>query len=110
MHTRTAGRPEFHGELCLKNLFEQFALEYARGRSDTKALAFLKESDLVSILPGEIELVSHDNDGVTVCRSESAQSFQQIDLSANVEMQGRLVEKKQQRLLSEGTRQNDALL
>jgi hypothetical protein len=92
MHTRTAGRPKFHGELRLKDLFEQFALEYARGRSNTKALALLKKSDLVSILPCEIEFVSHDDDGVTVCRSEAAERFQQINLSSDVEMQSRLIE------------------
>ena len=62
IHTRTARRAELHGERRLKNLFEQFALEDGRRRSNAKTLALLKKSDLVSVLARKIEFVrDHDN-------------------------------------------------
>src|SRR6476646_11266405 len=54
VHARTARRAEFHGERRLKHLFEQLALENARGRANAETFAFLKKRDLVGVLACEI--------------------------------------------------------
>jgi hypothetical protein len=66
IHTRTARRAELHGERRLKNLFEQFALEDGRRRSNAKTFALLKKSDLVSVLARKIEFVRDDDNRVAV--------------------------------------------
>jgi len=75
IHTGTARRAELHGERRLKNLFEQFALEDARGRSNAKTLALLKQRDLVGVLASEIQFVGHDDNRVAVGVGKPAQSF-----------------------------------
>src|SRR5271163_23678 len=110
IHTRTARRAEFHGECCLKNLFEQFALKNGCGWSNAKTFALLKKSDLVGVLAGEIQLVRDDDNRVPVGRRKPSQGFEQIDLRADIEMQRGLIQKEKQGLLGEGARQDDALL
>jgi hypothetical protein len=90
-------------------LFEQFALEDGCWRSNTKTLALLKKRDLVGILAGEIQLVGDNDNRVAVGGGEAAQSFEEIDLRADIEMEGGLVEKEQQRLLRESAGEDDAL-
>jgi hypothetical protein len=109
IHTRTAGRAELHGERRLKNLFEQFALEDARGRSNAKTFALLKKCNLIGVLAGEIQFVGDDDDRVAVGSRKPPQRLEKIDLRADIEVQGGLIQKQKQRLLCEGTRQNDAL-
>ena len=109
IHTRTARRAELHGERRLKNLFEQFALEDARGRSNAKTFALLKKRNLIGILAGEIQFVGHDDNRVAVGSRKPPQRLEKIDLRADIEVQGRLIQKEKQRLLREGPRQNDAL-
>ena len=48
--------------------------------------------------------------GVAIFRSKAAQRGEQIHLSADIEMQRRFIEKKQQRLLGQRPRQDHALL
>ena len=109
----TRGRPDepsLHGERCLENLFEQFALVDAGGRADAQALAFLQQHDLVGVLAGEIQLVGDDDDGVAILGGQAAQRLQQVDLRADVEMQRGFIEQQEQRLLGESAREDDALL
>src|ERR1700694_5743424 len=84
---RTPGHGNFHRKLGLKNLFQQFALIDICGRTDSEAFAALEEHDLVRIFARKIEFMSDDHDGARVARRETPQSFQQIDLCANVQMQ-----------------------
>src|ERR1700722_7971677 len=109
VHTRTAGRAELHGERRLKNLFEQFALEDGCRRSNAKTFALLKKSNLGGILAREIQLVRDDDDRIAVGRRQPPQSFEQIDLRANIKMQRRFIQEEKQWLLSEGAGQDDAL-
>src|SRR5580704_3826200 len=110
VHTWTARRAKLHGKRRLKNLFEQFALEDACGRSNAKTFALLKKCDLVGVLPGEIQLMGHDDNRIAVGGSQPAQRFEQIDLRTDIKMQRGLIQQEKQRLLREGARQNDALL
>jgi hypothetical protein len=48
----TPGGTELHGERGLKNLFEQLALVDAGRRTNAKALAALKQDDLIGVLGG----------------------------------------------------------
>ena len=108
-HAGTAGRAELHGERRLKNLFEQFALEDRGGRSNAKTFAFLEKRDLIGVLAGEIQFVSDDNDSVAIGVGETAKRFEEVNLRADIEVEGGLVEEEQQRLLSEGAGEDDAL-
>jgi hypothetical protein len=85
-------------------------LEYGRGRSNAKTFALLQKRDLVGILAGEIQFVGDDDNRVAVGGREAAQSFEKIDLRADIEMESGLVKKEKQRLLSEGAGEDDALL
>jgi len=69
-------RAQFDSERSLKNLLEQIALKNAGWRTDAQTLAFLQQDNLVSIFPGEVELVSDDDDGVTIFCCESAERDQ----------------------------------
>lgn len=90
-------------------MFEKFALENARRRADAEAFASLKQHDLVGILPGEVEFVCDDDDRVAVRVSELAKSRQEINLGADVEVKGRLIEEQEERLLRERAGKNNAL-
>src|SRR5580704_10311603 len=109
VHTRSARRAELYGERRLKNLFEQFALEDARGRPNAKTFALLKKCDLIGVLAGEIQFVGDDDNRVAVGGREPPQRLKQIDLRADIEVQGGLIQQEKQGLLREGPSQNDAL-
>jgi len=109
IHARAAGRAGLHGELCLENLFEQIALVDISRRANAQAFAALQQNDLVSVFASEIQFVGDDDDGVAIFRGEAAKSLEKVDLCADVEMQGGLVKKKKERLLSESASENDAL-
>ena len=94
----------------MKNLFEQFALEDACGRSNAKTFALLKKRHLVGVLAREIQFVSDDDDRVAVGGRKPPQRLQKINLRADIEVQRGLIQKEKQRLLGEGTGKNDALL
>ncbi len=51
----------------------------------------------------------HDHDGVLILLGQLPQAFEQFHLRANIEMQRRLVEQNQPRLLRQRPRQDDAL-
>ena len=84
----------------MKNLFQQIALIDARGRTYAQTLAFLQQHDLIGVFRGEVELVGNDHNGVAVFRGETAQCGEEIDLSADVEVQRGLIEQEKQRLLA----------
>ena len=65
---------------------------------------------VIGVFPSQVEFVRDHHDGVAIFRSEAAQGLKEIDLRADVEMQGGFVEEKQQRLLGQGASQDDALL
>ena len=109
-HVRPARRAQFHRELCLENLFEQIALVHARRRANAQAFAPLQEDNLVRVLADQIEFVRDDHYGVTIFNSKPPQRFKQIHLRPDIQMQCRLIQQKQQRLLRERPRQNHSLL
>src|SRR5206468_2611967 len=108
--TRPAGGAKLHGKRCLENLFQQFALVNVYGRTDTQAASALHQDDLIGILGGEIQLVRHDDNGVTICRGEAAKSVEQTDLRGDIEMESGLIKQQKQRLLSQSSGENDPLL
>ncbi len=91
----------------MKNLFENFALEHRCRRTNTKAFAAVHQHNLVGVFAREIQFMRDDDNGVAILRGQAAQGLEQIHLRADIEMQRRLVEKKEQRLLREGTGEND---
>ena len=95
VHARPAARTLLDGERGLKNLFEQIALKNAGRWADAQALAFLQQDDLVGIFAGEVEFVGDYDDGVAIFRGEAAEGDQQIDLRADIEMKGGLVEEQE---------------
>src|SRR6266403_1803020 len=104
------GGTEFHGERGLENLFEQFALINARGGTNAQTSAALHQHNLIGILRGEVQFVRHDDDGIAVLRREPPESIQQADLRGDIQVESGLIEQQKQRLLSQGAREDDALL
>src|SRR5579863_4917230 len=92
VYARPATRTLLNGERGLENLFEQIALENAGWGSDAQALAFLQQDDLVGVFAGEVELVGDDDDGVAILGGKAAKGDEQIDLRADVQVQGGLVQ------------------
>jgi hypothetical protein len=94
----------------LKNLFENFALEHRCRRANSQTFAAVHEHNLVCVFARKIQFVRDDDHGVAILCSQTAQGFEKIHLRADIEMQRRLIEKQEQRLLREGASKNDALL
>jgi hypothetical protein len=98
-YARPARGSRFDVERRLKNLFEQLSVIYGSGRADAQALAAVQEDDLVGEFGGQSQLMRNDDYGVTIGFGEMAEALEQLDLRADVEMQCRLIEQEQQRLL-----------
>src|SRR5580698_11600743 len=107
---RPARRLHLDRQRRLKHLLEQLALINRRRRPDAQTLAFVQQHDLIRILRRQIQLVRHDHNRVAILVRQLPQRIEQSDLRSNVEMQRRLVQQQQHRLLRQRPRQHDALL
>jgi hypothetical protein len=103
-------RAQLDGERSLKNLFEQIALVHGGRGADAEAFALVQQDNLAREFAGEVELVGDDDHGIAIFRGEAAESDEQVDLRADVQVESGLVEEKKKRLLREGAREDHALL
>jgi hypothetical protein len=109
MHTRPASGPQLDIERRFEDLLEQLPLINGGRRPDAQTSAVVQKHNLVGEFRSQREFVRHDHDGVFILFGQLPQAFQQFHLRADIEMQRRLVEKNQLRLLRQRSRQYHAL-
>jgi len=110
MHARPPCGAQLDIERRFKNLLEQLPLIDDGRRADSQARPVVQQHNLVGEFRRERKFVRHDHDGVFVLFGKLPQSFEQFHLRADIEMQRRLIEQNQPRLLRQRTRQDNALL
>ena len=79
------------------------------GRADPGDLAVRHADDAVGDFLREVELMQRQHDGDTALAHQIFQNGQQLELVADVEKRGRLVEDEHARLLADGAREQHAL-
>ncbi len=94
----------------MKHLFEQLPLKHLRRRAVAQHPALVEQQGGVRELSRQVQFVAYQHHGVLLLARQLPHQPQQLHLEADVQVQRRLVQQQQFRLLRQRPRQNHALL